>query len=111
MSLFNERTDLGPRPTSVAASALLHVVAIAVLLFGIAYKPPYARISTDHYRVRELDLNMPDEQARFYPPKLPKACIESRRPRTPFRRQAVAQCPRFARCCASSARAADAPPA
>ena len=73
MSLFNERTDLGPRPTSVAASALLHIVAIAVLLFGIAYKPPYARISTDHYRVRELDLNMPDEQARFYPPKLPKA--------------------------------------
>jgi hypothetical protein len=73
MSLFNERTDLGPRPTSIAVSALLHVVAIAVLLFGIAYKPPYARISTDHYRVRELDLNMPDEQARFYPPKLPKA--------------------------------------
>ena len=72
ISLFNERTDLGPRPTSIAASAVLHVVALAVLLFGIAYKPPYARISTDHYRVRELDLDMPDEQARFYPPHIPK---------------------------------------
>ncbi len=72
MSLFNERSDLGPRPTTIAASALLHVVALAVLLFGIAYKPPYARVSTDHYRVRELDLDMPDEQARFYPPKMPK---------------------------------------
>ena len=72
ISLFSERSDLGPRPTSIAASALLHVVALAVILFGIAYKPPYARVSTDHYRVRELDLNMPDEQARFYPPHIPK---------------------------------------
>jgi hypothetical protein len=72
ISLFNERADPGPRPTTIAASAILHVLALAVLLFGIAYKPPYARISTDHYRVRELDLDMPDEQARFYPPKLPK---------------------------------------
>jgi hypothetical protein len=71
ISLFNERSDLGPRPTSIAASALLHVVAIGVLVFGIAYRPPYARVSTDHYRVRELDLNMPEEQARFYPPRIP----------------------------------------
>ena len=72
ISLFSERTDPGPRPTTIAASALLHVVALGVILFGIAYKPPYARISTDHYRVRELDLDMPDEQARFYPPKMPQ---------------------------------------
>ena len=72
ISLFSERSDLGPRPTSIAASAVLHVVAIALILFGIAYKPPYARVSTDHYRVRELDLDMPDEQARFYPPSMPK---------------------------------------
>jgi len=72
ISLFNQRSDHGPRPTTIAASALLHVVALALILFGIAYKPPYARVSTDHYRVRELDLDMPDEQARFYPPKLPK---------------------------------------
>jgi len=72
ISLFSERTDLGPRPKTIAASALLHVVALGVILFGIAYKPPYARVSTDHYRVRELDLDMPDEQARFYPPKMPK---------------------------------------
>ncbi len=71
ISLFSERSDLGPRPTSVAASALLHVVAVAVLWFGIAYKPPFARVSTDHLRVRELDLDMPDEDARYYPPRLP----------------------------------------
>ena len=71
ISLFSERSDLGPRPTSIVASAILHVVALGVILFGIAYKPPYARVSTDHYRVRELDLNMPDEQARFYPQHIP----------------------------------------
>jgi hypothetical protein len=71
MSLFNERSDLGPRPTSIAASALLHITAIAVLWFGIAYTPPFARISTDHYRVRELDLNMPDEEAHVSPPRIP----------------------------------------
>jgi len=71
LSLFSERTDLGPRPTSIALSAILHVVGIGVILFGVAYRPPVARISTDHYRVRELDLDYPDEEARAAKPKIP----------------------------------------
>jgi hypothetical protein len=70
-SLFSERSDFGQRPTTIAASALFHVVAVSVLLFGLAYKPPFARIATDHYRVRELDLNMPDDEARVSPPRIP----------------------------------------
>jgi hypothetical protein len=73
ISLFNQRSDPGPRPPTIAASALLHVVALAVILFGIAYKPHVARVSTDHYRVRELDLDTPDEQARYYPPRMPNS--------------------------------------
>ncbi|HEY1806460.1 MAG TPA: hypothetical protein VGG45_18455 [Terracidiphilus sp.] len=70
ITLFSEHADTGPRPTTIAASAVLHVVAIGVILFGIVYRPPVARLSTDHYRVRELDLDMPDE-ARVAPPRIP----------------------------------------
>ena len=70
-TLFSEHTDSGPRTTTIAASAVLHVAVIAIILFGIVYKPPVARLSTDHYRVRELDLDMPDDVAHLAPPKIP----------------------------------------
>jgi hypothetical protein len=70
VTLFTEPSDLGPRPTSIAASFVLHTLAIAVAWFGVAYMPPFARVSTEHFRVRELDLNMPDD-ARVSPPRIP----------------------------------------
>ena len=57
LTLFSEQPDLGPRPTSIAASVLLHTLAIAVAWFSVVYKPPFARISSEHYKVRELDLD------------------------------------------------------
>ena len=70
VTLFTEPSDLGPRPTSIAASIVLHTLAIAVAWFSIAYMPPFARVSTEHFRVRELDLNMPDD-AHVSPPRIP----------------------------------------
>ena len=70
VTLFTEPSDLGPRPTSIAASFVLHTLAIAVVWFGFAYMPPFARVSTERFRVRELDLNMPDD-ARVSPPRIP----------------------------------------
>jgi len=70
LTLFSEQPDLGPRPTSIAASVLLHTLAIAVAWFSVVYKPPFARISSEHYKVRELDLMMPDEQAQSSVPKI-----------------------------------------
>ena len=70
VTLFTEPSDAGPRPTSIAASFVLHTLVIAVVWFGVAYMPPFARVSTEHFRVRELDLNMPDD-ARVSPPRIP----------------------------------------
>ncbi len=70
VTLFSDQSDPGPRPTPIAASILLHCLAIAVAWFSIAYKPPFLRVSTEHYRVRQLDLNMPDEEARSSVPHI-----------------------------------------
>ncbi len=64
ITLFTRQTDLGPRPTSFAASVLLHAVTITLVLFGMAYKPPVPKVVLEHYSVRELDLHMADEQMR-----------------------------------------------
>ena len=68
VSLFTESSDLGPRPTSIAVSIVLHTLAIAVAWFSVAYMPPFARVSTEHYRVRELDLDIPDDMRT--PPRI-----------------------------------------
>ena len=68
VSLFTEPSDHGPRPTSIAASFVLHTLAIAVAWFSVAYMPPFARVSTEHYRVRELDLDIPDDMRT--PPRI-----------------------------------------
>lgn len=70
LTLFSEQADHGPRPTSIAASVLLHTLAIAVAWFSIAYRPPFARVSSEHYKVRELDLKMPDQEARASVPRI-----------------------------------------
>jgi hypothetical protein len=63
VTLFTERSDLGPQPTSFAVSIVVHSVAAAVIWFGLAYKPALTRVTTEHDMVRELDLHMPDQQA------------------------------------------------
>jgi uncharacterized membrane protein YgcG len=63
ITLFTEQSDLGPQPTSFAASIVVHSVAAAVIWFGLAYRPAITRVITEHDTVRELDLHMPDQQA------------------------------------------------
>jgi len=63
ITLFTEQSDLGPQPTSFAASMVVHSVAAAVIWFGLAYRPALTRVTTEHDIVRELDLHMPDQQA------------------------------------------------
>ena len=67
-SLFSERSDSGHHTTPIAASAVLHVLLIAAVWFTVAYRPPFVRLNAEHYKVRELDLSIPDE-ART-PPKI-----------------------------------------
>lgn len=68
-SLFSERSDFGRGSTTpVAASAVLHVLLIAAAWFVVAYRPPFIRVTAEHYKVRELVLDIPDE-ARL-PPKI-----------------------------------------
>jgi hypothetical protein len=68
ISLFNQRPDQGPRPTSIAASFVLHTFVIAAVWFAFTYRPPFARIATDRLPVRELDLNIPDDMRT--PPRI-----------------------------------------
>ena len=64
ITLFTRQTDFGPRPTSFAASILLHGLTMALVLFGLAYKPPVTRLVLEHYSVRELDLHLDDQHMR-----------------------------------------------
>jgi hypothetical protein len=43
-------------------SILVHSVAVAIVWFGIAYKPLIVKVNTAHYTARRLDLRMPDQQ-------------------------------------------------
>jgi len=72
VTLFTHDTELGPRPASILVSILLHSLTIAVLLFGLAYRPPVTKVITEHYSVRELDLNIPDEMARAVQNQMPR---------------------------------------
>jgi hypothetical protein len=64
ITLFVESADSRTSPATFVLSVLAHFVAIAVIWFGFVYKPPIARISTDHLAVREIDLRTPEEQVR-----------------------------------------------
>jgi len=67
LNLFIQQTDLGPRPLTFVASIFLHILTIAIVTFGIAYRPPVVKIATEHFEMRELDLHVPD--LRMPPPK------------------------------------------
>lgn len=72
VTLFTHDTELGPRPTSILVSFLLHGLTIAVLLFGLAYRPPITKVITEHYSVRELELEIPNEMARAVQNEMPR---------------------------------------
>ena len=44
------------------------IFSIGVVWFAVAYRPPFARVATDHLPVRELDLNIPDDMRT--PPRI-----------------------------------------
>ena len=71
VTLFSERPDLGPRPTPIAASIVLHIFVIAVSWFSLAYKPQFVRVTAEHYKLRQLELHMPDDDAHRSVPHIP----------------------------------------
>lgn len=62
LTLFTHGFDPGPRPASFLVSILLHSMAAAVVWFSLMYTPPSARVSTERFPVRQLDLRTPDQE-------------------------------------------------
>jgi hypothetical protein len=60
--LFATQPPQGQGPASFLGSIFIHAVAAAVIWFSLGYKPPVARVVTEHYPVRQLDLRTPSEQ-------------------------------------------------
>ena len=60
--LFATQPPQGQGPASFLGSVFIHAVAAAVIWFSFGYKPPVARVVTEHFPVRQLDLRMPNEQ-------------------------------------------------
>ena len=75
ITLFATLPPQGHGPTPLVGSILIHTLAAAVIWFSLGYKPPFARVVTEHYMVRQIDLSTLDEQrtqaARVPYPKLP----------------------------------------
>jgi hypothetical protein len=65
LSLFSDRPEVSQRPSSFVASILAHIAAVAVLVFGVAYRPEIRDPAlSEHLSVRHLDLHMPDPTKR-----------------------------------------------
>lgn len=64
ITLFTQLSDPGQRPASFALSIVLHTAVAIVVWFSVTYKPPFRKVISEHYTVRELDLRTPDEQLR-----------------------------------------------
>jgi len=61
-TLFAESIDIGRKPTSFLASALLHCFIIGLVSFIVFYSPRLdRRMIANRYTLRRLDLAMPDE--------------------------------------------------
>jgi hypothetical protein len=65
LSLFSDRPEVSQRPSSFVASILAHIAAVAVLVFGVAYRPEIRDPAlSEHLSVRHLDFHMPDPTRR-----------------------------------------------
>jgi hypothetical protein len=83
-SLFTESADAGQQPASFAVSVVVHGLAIAILWFAVAYKPPFIKVVTDHYTVRKLDLHELDMEQAAASARIPyPASHSSSRPPAP----------------------------
>jgi hypothetical protein len=61
-ALFASLVPEKQRPTTFVGSVLVHIVAAAILGFGLSYKPPVTQVLEEHYSVRQLDLRAPIEE-------------------------------------------------
>jgi len=61
-SLFEQSSDHGPRAGTFVISVIVHGIAFSILGFALAYKPPFTKVMSDRYSVRNLDLIMPEMQ-------------------------------------------------
>ncbi len=84
-TLFTQPADPGPQPASFAVSVLVHGVAIALVWFAVAYKPPFAIVVTVYYMVRKLDLHSPEMERLMASARIPyPASHSSSRPPARF---------------------------
>ena len=61
-TIFAESTEMGQKPTSFLASALLHCLIIGLVSFIVFYSPRLDRRAiASRYNLRRLELAMPDE--------------------------------------------------
>lgn len=59
VTLFSEALDQGQRPVTVVVSAVVHVVVIALVFFGILTAPKIDTRASERLTVRTLDFHMP----------------------------------------------------
>ena len=64
VTLFTQQTELSRGPAALAASALIHIVVIALVSFGVLYAPHVEVHSNEGLMVRHLDLRSPEEAMR-----------------------------------------------
>ena len=83
ITLFTDRLDTGQRPTSFIASIVAHAMAISLVWFSFAYKPPVIKVVAEHYTIRQLDFHMPVPPQRAskknaaYPGRHPDATVSA----------------------------------
>ncbi|MGH9563541.1 MAG: hypothetical protein ACRD3S_18980, partial [Terracidiphilus sp.] len=56
--LFESATPPRQGMVTFIGSVVVHALAGALLCFALAYKPPNSRVITEHYNLRQLDLEM-----------------------------------------------------
>jgi hypothetical protein len=63
ITLFTENRETGQEPISFVASIVFHLLAIGLVCFSILYSPQLSkRAFAQHYNIRRLNLDTPDEQ-------------------------------------------------
>ncbi len=94
VTLFADKPEPGPSPATFVLSVFVHSMALALIWFGLVYKPPFARVTNDHLMVRQIDLRTPEEERAAaahipYPAAAPAARqpASNSRPRLPVLQQ------------------------
>lgn len=65
ITLFTQSRDTGPQSTSFVASFFFHCIGITLVSFGFIYTPHLDRRAiAEHYTVRDINLDTPQQQRR-----------------------------------------------